>query len=202
MLAFLHRYNQVKEALAPLVTQPTPTPEPSHMIESIMSIFAVGAFGFWFLIAAFTIVLFFSCELQAFGWASVFGTIMLLFYGKELFAVATLKMAIIYVVGYLIIGSIWSILWWYLWVRLKLQEAERGRDVSESDLSVNYNKAAITGSIIFWPWSMIWFSINSSLKRIYHSLWGYYSSIAERGKNRLKVINDAKKAETVAGRRG
>lgn len=90
---------------------------------------------------------------------------------------------IVLVIFYLIIGIIWSLFKWYLFIKDKVK-VRPDLNASKYDLKVDYNKEKIITWIIVWVPSMAWFLVNDPIRRvgnfIYDRLHSTYKSMADK----------------------
>lgn len=157
---------------------------------------AVGAWGFWLLLAISALVISEAVDSSKYGLATltVIGVIAVLALFSNVNIVAwinehpydTLK----YVVGYLSIGVAWAFLKWILWLkkirRIVMAYKEEDPTVSLSRIqSMLYNrgygsdippkvgnyKAKIIGWMSFWPGSFVWTLINDPVRRIFETIY-------------------------------
>jgi hypothetical protein len=92
---------------------------------------------------------------------------------------------ILYVLGYIILGAIWSIVRWFIYLKgLALNVDENGNCKHyKSDFDVFYNKGRIMNWMFYWPISVIWTVIDEPIKKsfkwIYSKLEGSYKKISD-----------------------
>lgn len=116
---------------------------------------------------------------------------------------------ILYVLGYIAIGGIWSIVRWYFFLSFKSNKALDKINTMDS-YSNSYSKAftiptasenkyRIMTWMVYWPFSAVWTLINQPVRNtfrfVYIKLEGVYNSISNRMFADVQAKFDKKKQE-------
>lgn len=168
------------------------TPEASMAAGFGWAIFTLGSIWFWLLIGVATVCIIGALENDAFGkaFATVVATVLLLTFcgaGLELKALCSWiwhhpGTTIGLFLGYLVIGSAYSIFKWYLF----LKEYKRKLDDSKKKFSqydrrsiVRDNKGRLINWMCYWPFSGLWSLLSDPFHAIYRHLTGVYDKMVD-----------------------
>jgi hypothetical protein len=178
-------------------------------------IFAFGTLYFWLLLMAAIAFVIFSIESE---WGGTGATVtmsitfcLMYFLGAKDHIGSALShivnnpgTVVLMMLGYLLIGVIWSIRKWYVYVGKKknkiLNKIKDGDTIGtniEFDLDLRYHKGRIISWMCYWPFSVVWFLINDPVRAIYNFIFEkikrIYGRIAESAINDVKAATDAAK---------
>ena len=162
-------------------------------------IFLAGTFWFWLLLITASILIIATTEIEesnSWGIAVLLVTLGLLYFcNVEAFRNAAVYLTthpvtiILSILGYLILGTAWSFVKWYLYLTnikldLKTRMEESGWRWEEYRFSALYNKERIINYMIYWPLSGLWTlvdePIRKSFKRIFAALETTYQKISDK----------------------
>lgn len=167
----------------------------------MLTLFVVGSIGFWILLTIEFILLLTFTELEKPGLSFfsliVFGLLLKFFGAGDVFEwVWEHPREVLFGAGvYLAAGMVWGVVKWYFFVTKRrdeyLEEKEeffkrRGTedDWARSTLRMRFlnskgeltplareNKSRIIMWMAYWPWSLLWTTINDAVKRIYREIY-------------------------------
>ena len=158
-------------------------------------ILAFGTIWFWILILVASGLIINSIEDDDDNWGSNIYFILCLaalyFLGNSqffnsigLYIIHNPSVSILVFLGYLLIGSIWSVVKWFFYLR-KAKEKYKN-DIDYFDIkkyNVDRNKERILHWMIYWPLSSIWTLINDPIKKsfefILSQFGGFYNKMSE-----------------------
>lgn len=156
------------------------------------TIFVVGTFWFWLLLVVAGICIIGAIETESFGkaFATVVVTVLLLSFfgaGTELRTFLSWiwhhpGFSIGIFLGYLFVGSAWSIFKWYGFLKeLKRKNDEKGhKKVWNRRQIVRDNKGRLINWMCYWPFSALWTALSDPFQAIYRQLTGVYGRIADK----------------------
>jgi len=97
----------------------------------MLEFFAVGAVGFWVGVVAIILTLFYNVESERYFWATfwlIAFTVFSQFVIKyDVFSRLFQLESILWLVGYLVVGTVWSFIKWYLYVRSAVKAIKKER---------------------------------------------------------------------------
>lgn len=180
-----------------------------------MTIFVVGTFWFWLiLIIAGILGTWFLEKEESYGSGTAWtlgltGAVLYLFGSKK--EVTDLALCIAHnpgmiaglFISYIIIGTVWSIVKWYLFVKMKYRFVTKKRPDYAQKLDLEKmsqyrplavdEKYRIMSWMLYWPLSVIWTAINNPFRKafnaVYNSIEGIFDSISN------SIFKNAVKAE-------
>jgi hypothetical protein len=160
----------------------------------MLSLIAAGTLGFWIFLGVCLVLMGILLENEYEFWASAILLILVVAYGHH-FSLAALLVGGL---SYLIVGGIWSLGKWYLFVQDYVQNRDKNEHKSWSSdkltkeeqdeqwvkqaktyLRPNNHKSKITGWISAWPVSIVWTVIRDSVKTVYNNLSKQYEKIVD-----------------------
>ncbi len=172
------------------------------MIDSILSLFAVGSFLFWALMFALISIFTISVERNSHFWAISATIITGIIYWNQI-SDWSWKICTIGALVYVIFGTIWSVWRWKNFVEKKVEEYNNGNRYGiahlKQEVSPKNNKSQLIAWIIYWPFSAIWNLIGDVVTTVYNSMVGFYNSITERALAKAIPPDDIR--ETIDKRR-
>lgn len=159
------------------------------MIESIVTLFAVGTIGFWALVFIASIVFIVSVENDHYWFPSILTLGLVGIYWKPLVDAFDWRAFLIGLGIYAIAGMAWSAWRWFKHIKTKIEEYTELRDnLTQKDLeqwigqsyslTLSHNKSRIMGWIAWWPWSLFWNLTQDFFTTIYDAMKGIYEKIA------------------------
>jgi hypothetical protein len=143
------------------------------------SIFLFGSVMFYVLLFIAVIVLIVATELEepnSWLFWTVPITIGLLYIGGNSNAIKSSLVyisenpgqIILYILFYLIAGTIWSFVKWYLYlVDRREYHLKRSYGYDKENYSLNQNKERILNWMLYWPLSAFWMLINRPMKKMF-----------------------------------
>jgi hypothetical protein len=159
------------------------------------TLFAFGTFWFWALIVIAAIIFITITELEessSWHWTVFLGLPVLLYFtgcADQINAMLTYAkdnpLTIVgFVLGYLFVGTIWSIIkWWLYLTNLRDYYREYKYSYNKDKFSASRNKERIINWMAYWPLSAIWTLINDPIKkgfkRIFAGLENRFQSISD-----------------------
>lgn len=159
----------------------------------LATLFAFGTLGFWGVIVTASIGVLLALEhdeeLSAALSVLAMLLVMQLYTGFGIVGFILYNPVYIFWIGvlYLALGVSWSLFKWFVYcrdARKKFDERSYAKSgVSDLNLwkpNAQDNKARITGWMVFWPWSSLWFLINDPIRRAFSSLFDYLQGIFQR----------------------
>jgi hypothetical protein len=160
---------------------------------TFLSLFEVGALGFWLIITLLSIIVVVGLETEKFVFSSIVTAVVGLLYWKTLATQNWTTGNIIALVAfYALAGAVWSIYRWYRHVQSEITNfKEKKGDYlygTDSDkiaevkrnTSVSRNKAIISAWIAYWPWSFAWNIFGDIFNSIYDAIKGVYQNITAK----------------------
>ena len=166
------------------------------MIDTILGLIAFGSLGFWLLALVVSAVII-GCTEKQYYWVPSFLTLgMIALYWKTFAAILDLRALIVLVVGYLAIGTVWSIFRWFRFTRsvANIYMQKHGAELSidsmaelKQDVNVNRHKARISGWIAYWPWSLFWNIAGDVISTLFESVQNIYANLSNRQLNKFSV---------------
>jgi len=168
-------------------------------MEALLSLFAVGAIGFWILIGLSLVIFTSAVENETFKFSIVWAALLLFLYYTPIVQVITLKALLLIGIVYLIVGTAWSIFKWMKFVhnrdanyrryidknKYTPDEIVSRRSYLESDLSPERNKSKIIGWIAYWPFCLLWSLTRNLFTGIYDLISEMYSRIVSKEMSKL-----------------
>ena len=163
----------------------------------MMTAFALGTIWFWILVLLFSGLIIFALEKEDDNYiASIFfgiGLLILFFFGnRDFFAslgksiIENPSTSILIFVAYLAIGTIWSFVKWFLFLK---EQKDHYSSVTYFHFDIDRfkiakNKERVLHWMIYWPFSLAWTMINNPVKRsfefIISQFGGAYDKMTER----------------------
>jgi hypothetical protein len=151
--------------------------------------FLLGGALFWVLFGLLNIVLFFGSDRT--GWVYTVTVVFGALFGYQLWPLFNWKMALVGLIFYFVIGAIWSVMKWFMYVKETVRNADipkqdkndnRGRAIRgiKQDIDASYNKDKITAWIVFWPWNLVYTFTHDLIDNIFNALANVYKGITER----------------------
>ena len=170
---------------------------------------AVGAWGFWILIAISAIIMSELMDTDNPGWATItaIGTVTILAVMGDFNPLVWLRTnpteVVFCIIAYFVLGAVWGVIKWYFWLlkaRRKLDDIAREHPglngvtaytmlrnaglSSEFPPKVGDHKTRIMGWMALWPASMVWTVLNDPVRRgfeeIYNRLGGGLQAMSDR----------------------
>lgn len=157
--------------------------------------FILGAVGWWFVTVAIFILLLIFVDKIFWGWSTtcLIAYIMILQFVSKVDVLGFILhhpiKILLYIVGYFLIGTVWSLIKWWLYIRKTLEKVlknklerdkrfgvvettieERRNDLEINKPTLDENKGRISMWIIYWPFSLILSLIDDFVKRIAHEI--------------------------------
>ncbi|MBI2108785.1 MAG: hypothetical protein HYT93_01205 [Parcubacteria group bacterium] len=185
-------------------------------MEWFFGLFVLGSFGFWTLVVIANIALFACTENERpfLGIFVLLGTFLLLQFLGDLHLFTYLKnhpfAIFMYFGGYLVCGTVWSVLKWYFYLLNKKEEYEelKKQHFSDSDMdeknlenwkrtnthsemkrlirsSIFDYKEKIVTWMTFWPWSVLWTLIDDFVFKVFNKIFYYIRGLYESIKKRV-----------------
>jgi len=187
------------------------------------SVFVLGAFGWWVLTGLFVIYVFFALDKEK----SLFWPIALLItyvlFSQFLAKVDIFSFAVhhpgklsLYVLGYFVIGFVWSFVKWWLYVstiadkcrekRKEFLESNKGQDDKDKWSRQVYmnslnkpnlarSKKKISLWVMYWPVSAIWSLLDDFIKKMIRHLITKFQKIYQYISDRAFKGIDVKEEE-------
>ncbi len=161
----------------------------------LLSLFALGTLWFWILIIASIIGIVALVENEKNFWADVvfFLTITLLYKMGCSESISSIGSWIIHnpvntiliFLGYLILGTLYSLLKWAIFmVEVKKEHIRKGRTYYPENYTPSEHKAKITHWMIYWPISGLWTLMSNpvakAFNRIFEEFEGVYQKITDK----------------------
>lgn len=175
----------------------------------LLEFLAVGAWGFWLLLAISAIITSELTDNDSPGWATItaIGTVAALAVLGDFNPIELLKAnplgAVYFIAAYFVAGTAWSVTKWFFWLRkaraaiLEMQSEFPSMDhysmrtrLRERRLPIEFppkagdHKGRIIGWMALWPASMVWTMINdpvrSAFETIYDSIGGALQGISNK----------------------
>jgi len=153
----------------------------------MFELLTVGTWLFWVLFVIFSIFAFACTESDNKGVLVVATIVFLgLFYKSWIKLDVSLKEVAIFAGSYIVIGSIWTIIKWWLHVKkvqLDIQSTAPSqyssvREGFRRKLDPVQNKARITTWGIYWPWSMLWSAFHDIVDMAFQALLRQFRKIS------------------------
>lgn len=162
------------------------------LLAAILGFFMFPMLGFWLGLTLLSVIYTASVENDTYGF-SVFATIVgiLLFWKTIVLAFLSWKLLLLGVLGYFILGGIWSVFRWFKYCQKYIQN----HPVSPKDLvdwnskpisKIDYykeklipsdHKSQLVGWIVYWPWSLLWNISGDFITSIYDMLTTIYQKV-------------------------
>lgn len=151
----------------------------------MVTLFALGTFWFWLLIVAVVISIVAITEQEdsnSWHWSILIGLPILLYFTgckEEIISLLNYIQAkpvtiVICFIVYLILGTVWSISKWYLYLT-NLREYYRtypyNFNSNKEKFSAKYNKERILNWMMYWPFSGVWTLINDPIKKSFQRIF-------------------------------
>lgn len=166
---------------------------------------AVGAWGFWLLLAVAALIISEAIDSSKYGLATltVAAVVAILAFFGNVNIVSWINDhpydVVKYVAGYLAVGVLWAVTKWYLWLKkirrvidaFKEQDPTASKSQIETMLyrrgygtnippKVGDYKAKIIGWMSFWPGSLVWTMINDPVRRIFETIYYRIAKFMQR----------------------
>jgi len=180
------------------------------------SVFVLGAFGWWVLTGLFVIYIFFTLDKEKSLVWPIFFLILYALFSQFLAKIDIFSFAVhhpvellLYILGYFVVGFVWSFVKWWLYVntiadkckekRKEFLESNKGQDDKEKwsytcrlnslnkpDLAQSKKKISLW--IMYWPVSAIWSILDDFIKKLirhlitkFQKIYQYISDRAFKG---------------------
>ena len=149
----------------------------------MVTLFALGTFWFWLLITVAVISIIAITEQEesnSWHWSILLGLPVLLYFTgckTEILSLLSYVQAnpvtiVLGFVGYLFLGTIWSVVKWYLYLtNLRDIYRERPYGYDKSKFSAKFNKERIMNWMMYWPFSGLWTLINDPIKKSFQRIF-------------------------------
>lgn len=85
-----------------------------------------------------------------------------------------------YAIGYIVVGVLWSIYKWYLYVKKWVNKWGSSRVILEDKISPEENKTLIMTWMGYWPFSFLWFVVDHPLTKLYKWIYTQVSGVYTR----------------------
>lgn len=172
------------------------------MLAAIGAWFVLGAWAWWVVTAFAVIMLFVAIDKDwhyfGVGELFVYALFLQLVAGVNIIGliIAHPLLAVAYFAGYLIIGTIWSIVKWWVYLRKKAEslreQKANGYKISSYQIpKAKDKKGKIANWILFWPISFIWTFLDDVVKeianKIVETLNSLYQGIANSVFKDIKI---------------
>ena len=171
----------------------------------MIALFVAGTFWFWTLLAVASILIIISLETT---WGGTGATITmiaaflaLIFFGDfpiknvGIFIKDNPGLTLGLVVGYFVVGVVWSLAKWYFYLNSKIDnmiDARRNETSSRSlssyekeQLKSSYNKGEILSWMTYWPFSALWTLINDPIRKMFSYIFSKIESLYESISNKM-----------------
>ena len=154
-------------------------------------IFLIGTLWFWLLVTLAVILIFVSIESDKPNLRPnliVITTIALIYFLgsgdalRNLFSnvISNPSMIIVFVIAYTLVGLLWSFFKWYTFL-LDWKSRNKGRTFEKYDLpSPTKHKSMLVSSMIYWPFSVIWYAINKPVRRFFNWIYNEFVGVYDR----------------------
>jgi len=148
----------------------------------ILSLFEVGAVGFWLLMVLSTVLFTVAAEKCAHFLAAVLIVILGLLYWNSL--QITWQGILLCSLGYLLTGAIWSL---YRWAKHVKAVADENKSIKsykdwsyheKSRIRPSENVSQISAWILYWPFSAVWNLTGDFLTNMVKALTNVYNEIS------------------------
>jgi len=162
-------------------------------------ILAFGTIWFWILVTVISgIIIFITEEDDDDGiWSSnlwLIGTLVALYFlgNSESFKqigtyiIQNPGVAILIFAGYIFLGSIWSIIKWFFYLKKIKSKHNNNSDFSFNinNYKIEKNKERVLHWMIYWPLSSVWTLINDPVKKAFEfvlsQFGGFYDKMSEK----------------------
>jgi hypothetical protein len=163
----------------------------------MVTLFALGTFWFWLLITVAVISIIAITEQEdsnSWHWSILLGLPVLLYFTgckNEILSLLSYVQEnpvtiILGFVGYLFLGTIWSVVKWYLYLT-NIREYYRlypyNFNSNKSKFNAKENKERIVNWMMYWPFSGLWTLINDPIKKSFQRIF-------QGLENRFQKISD------------
>lgn len=170
------------------------------------SIFVFGSVMFYILLFVASIIIIVATELEeqnSWLFWTIPITIGLLYIGGNSEAIKSSLnyvsenpgQIILYVFFYLVVGTIWSFVKWYLYlVEMRNHYREYGSSsYYRENYSLNQNKERILNWMLYWPLSALWILINQPIRKMFKWIIKTFGSQYQKiSDNVFKDLNEKK----------
>ena len=182
------------------------------LINFMIGLFLFGTLWFWLLIGIEIIIIISSLEqdkVNSLGWLSFLVVLGILYFCGNAhhfndFFQYTIQhpiVSVLFFLGYLIAGTVWSFVKWYVYLKKKATKYVINQSdnsyIWDTDFKAKSQKQRILNWMMYWPFSLVWTVIDQPFKKaflyIYNSIENKYQSI---GDNILKDVKDKRKKPT------
>ena len=149
-------------------------------------LFAAGTFWFWLLLITSFILISLAVEydhgIKAF--LVMFVTLLIFHFANDSLIFKWIAEnpghLIAYLLGYLVIGTFWTYIKWYLFVLKRKEEEIERQNSGYSNINhapnVQVYKNKIIRWMVYWPFSAIITTLNDPLKRLFEVIFSWISS--------------------------
>jgi hypothetical protein len=160
----------------------------------IFSLFMFGTYWFWVLTLIAVSVIINSLERDSGNWSATVWLILFVgllgFFGNGQFFLNILRfilekptVVVLYVIGYLAAGVLWSFAKWFFFLakkRKELGEYEFQNDIQNGYISATRYSQKIIHWMLYWPISGIWTILNDPLRTAFEYLYEYFGKTYDR----------------------
>jgi hypothetical protein len=174
----------------------------------MVTLFALGTFWFWLLITVAVISIIAITEQEdsnSWHWSILLGLPVLLYFTgckNEILSLLSYVQEnpvtiILGFVGYLFLGTIWSVVKWYLYLT-NIREYYRlypyNFNSNKSKFNAKENKERIVNWMMYWPFSGLWTLINDPIKKSFQRIFtGLENRFQKISDDITKEFNDDSK---------
>jgi hypothetical protein len=158
------------------------------MFETIFSFFMLPIV-FWLFVGMLSIIYIFSVENDKYIFSIIFTIIAGIIYFSAIVEIlSNWQSVLLFGFLYFLVGSVWSIYRWFRYCKkfVKHNPGQK-KDYYESYLDASERKKQITGWIVYWPWSALWYLVGDLVTSLFEALHKVYVKISN------KVIEKATK---------
>ncbi len=194
------------------------------MVTATVGFLAFGSVGFWILAGFVCLLLIAAVEWEKPGWATIsLGvTAALLAYFGDVNVFAFVRhhpfSALALVVGYFVLGTLWSFGKWWFYLRNAREEYDEmkkrflsshgvvGTQIPDRCLQewqkiyplqrsvtpkARDNKGRIMTWMVYWPWSFVWTIVNDPVKRMFKSIFRQFQTVYQGIANKVFAGTEA-----------
>lgn len=177
------------------------------ILAAIFAFFVFPGIGFWLGIGFLSVVYTIATESDSHGFA-IFSTILgaILFWKTIALGFAVWPLLLLALVGYAVIGGVWSVYRWFRYCRQYIFENpfdkenvwdyKDGQKVRltatehfKKKLRPSEHKSRLIGWIVYWPWLVIWNIVGDVVTGIYEALTNVYQKTADSVIKKIVTTN-------------
>lgn len=178
-----------------------------------MEILAFGTIWFWILVTVISGVIIWITEEEKDGiWSSniwFIGSLVALYFlgnseffkGLGVYIIQNPGVAIGVFLGYIFVGSIWSIIKWFFYLKkVKAKHDEYSHySFDIKDYQIGRNKERVLHWMIYWPLSSIWTLINDPVKKAFEFVLSQFGGFYD--KMSVRILGDLIKQKEEDGKK-